>query len=63
MARCEICSKVGQSGNKVSHSHRKTRTRWSANVHKATLYEKGVRRRVNICTRCLRSHYKVLVKG
>ena len=63
MAKCDICAKAGQSGNNVSHSKRRTRTRWTANIQKATIQDKGVRRRVNICTRCLRSHYKVMIKG
>ena len=58
MARCEICLKAGQSGNNVSHSKRHTKTRWMANVQKTTIHDQGVSRRVNICTRCLRSHYK-----
>ena len=63
MARCQVCLKSGQSGNNVSHSKRRTRTRWHANVQRATIVEKGVARRVSICTRCLRSHYRVIAKG
>ena len=61
MARCDICLKSGQSGNNVSHSKRRTRTRWSANVQKATIYVDGAAKRVKICTRCLRSQYRVRV--
>ena len=63
MARCEMCNKAGQSGNNVSHSKRRTRTRWSANVQRATVYTAGKPRRVNICTRCLRTQNKILTKG
>ena len=63
MARCEICSKAGMSGNNVSHSKRRTRTRWFANVHRATINVDGAPRRVNICTRCLRTQYKTATKG
>ena len=41
MAKCDICQKSGQSGNNVSHSKRHTRTRWHANVQKATIYVNG----------------------
>ena len=58
MARCDICHKSGQSGNNVSHSQRHTRTHWSANVQKATIYVNGAPKRVKICTRCLRNQYK-----
>ncbi|HIA99993.1 MAG TPA: 50S ribosomal protein L28 [Gemmatimonadetes bacterium] len=60
MAKCEMCSKVGMSGNNVSHSKRRTRTRWSANVQHATIYIDSKPKKVKICTRCLRNHYKVL---
>lgn len=62
MARCEICNKAGQSGNNVSHSKRHTRTWWFANVQKTTIYTDGVPRRLNICTRCLRTQYKSVTK-
>ena len=63
MAKCYICPKSGQSGNNVSHSKRRTKTRWSANVQRATVYENGTRRRVKICTRCIRSQYKQRVRA
>jgi len=63
MARCEICNKAGQSGNNVSHSKRHTRTRWFANVQKTTIYTDGVPRKLNICTRCLRTQYKATTKS
>jgi len=58
MARCEICLKSGQSGNNVSHSKRRTRHRWMANVHKSTIHVDGSPQRIKICTRCLRTRYK-----
>ena len=63
MARCEVCQKTGQSGNNVSHSKRRTKTRWFANVQRATITVNGAPRRVKICTRCLRSQHKVAMKG
>ena len=63
MARCELCLKAGQSGNNVSHSKRRTRTRWFANVHRATIYVNGAPKRVKICTRCLRSQHKLATAG
>ena len=62
MAKCEVCSKAGMSGNNVSHSKRRTKTRWFSNVQKATVYVDGTPKTVKICTRCLRSHYKVAAR-
>ena len=50
------------SGHNVSHSKRRTNRRWFANVHKTTIHEDGKARRLNVCTRCLRSQYKQSVK-
>lgn len=57
--KCEICGKFGMSGNNVSHSKRRTKTRFLANVHKQTLLIKGLIKRVKICTRCLRTQHKL----
>ncbi len=63
MARCQICGKAGQSGNNVSHSNKKTRTRWFANVQRATVERDGKPRKMRVCTRCLRTEYKTTMKG
>ena len=63
MARCQICAKAGQSGNNVSHSKRRTRTRWFANVQRQTLIRDGKPTKMYICTRCLRTENKALMKG
>jgi large subunit ribosomal protein L28 len=63
MAVCEVCHKTGQSGNNVSHSKRRTRTRWLPNVQRATVLVDGTAKKLRICTRCLRTHYKQLMKG
>ena len=58
--KCEVCGKFGMSGNNVSHSKRRTKTRFLANVHKQTLLINGTVRRLGICTRCLRTQHKVV---
>ena len=63
MAKCENCSKAGQSGNNVSHSNRKTRRRWFANVQRTTVVRNGKPRRMYLCTRCLRTENKAAMRG
>ncbi|MBI4328794.1 MAG: 50S ribosomal protein L28 [Chloroflexi bacterium] len=58
MAMCEVCGKTKQWGHNVSHSNRKTPRTWKPNVHKVSVYENGRRRRVVMCTRCLRTKAK-----
>lgn len=57
MARvCSICNKGKMSGNTVSHSNRKAKTAWSANVQKVKVVNKnGTQISQYVCTRCLRS--------
>ena len=63
MAKCQICSKAGQSGNNVSHSNRRTRRRWFANVQRATVVRDGKPKRMYMCTRCLRTENKAVMRG
>ena len=55
MAKCDICNKEIAFGIKVSHSHRRTNRTWKPNVKKVKAIVNGSPRRINVCTRCLRS--------
>ena len=52
---CEVCGKGVMSGNNVSHSNRHTKTAWKPNVQTVRAIVDGEVKRVNVCTRCLRS--------
>ena len=55
--RCELTGKAVQSGNKVSHSNRKTRTRFLPNLVQVTLASDILERKVRlrVSTAALRS--------
>lgn len=55
MAKCEICNKELTFGIKVSHSHRRSNRIWKPNVKRVKAIVNGSPRRINVCTRCLRS--------
>ena len=55
MAKCDICSKDIAVGIKVSPSHRRSNSTWTPNVKKVKAIVNGTPRRINVCTRCLRS--------
>jgi large subunit ribosomal protein L28 len=56
MARvCEICGKGPLSGNRVSHAHNLTRRKWYPNLQRVHALVEGVRKRIRVCTRCIRS--------
>lgn len=53
---CAICGKTRQMGMKVSHSHIRTKRAWKPNLQRVKILVDGkTPRRVNVCTRCLRS--------
>ena len=51
---CNICGKGQASGNNVSHSNRKTRRTFKANVQKVSYVEDGKEVKGYVCTRCLK---------
>ena len=55
--RCELTGKAVQSGNKVSHSNRKTRTRFLPNLCQVTLISDALGRsvRLRVAAAALRS--------
>jgi large subunit ribosomal protein L28 len=50
---CDVCGKGPMYGNNVSHSHRKTRTRWEPNLKKVKASYKGKIGKMKICMSCL----------
>jgi large subunit ribosomal protein L28 len=56
--KCDLCDKSLQWGSNVSHSKRHTNRRWVANVHPARILVNGEYKRLNVCTRCLRTQNK-----
>ena len=44
---CEVCGKTPVFGNKVSHAHNVSPRRWMPNLQTV--------KRINVCTRCIRS--------
>ena len=52
---CEICGKGIATGMQVSHSHIRTKRTWLPNIQKVRAIVNGTPKRINVCTRCLRS--------
>jgi large subunit ribosomal protein L28 len=50
---CDVCGKRPMYGNNISHSHRKTRTRWEPNLKKVKTVINGKVKRIKICMDCL----------
>ena len=55
MAVCNVCGKGVSFGIKLSHSHRRSNRMFKPNIQKVRTIVDGARKRVYVCTRCLRS--------
>ena len=53
---CEICGKHTATGFYVYHSLLKTKSAWKPNILRVRVIADGQVKRMNVCTRCLRSH-------
>ena len=56
MAKCEICNKGVSFGIKLSHSHRRSNTKWKPNIRTVKAIVNGTPKTIKVCSRCLRSN-------
>jgi large subunit ribosomal protein L28 len=54
-ANCEVCGKRPSFGHNISHSHRRTKRRWNPNIQRIRAVVDGTRRRIDVCTSCLKA--------
>lgn len=52
---CHVCGKGPGSGNRVSNANNRRKRRFMPNLQRVRIMEEGVRRRVRVCTRCLKA--------
>lgn len=57
MAKCYVCEKGKTFGNKVTFSNRKINKSWSPNLRRVKAMVNGSPKRINVCTKCLKSGY------
>ncbi len=59
MAKCEICNKTVNYGNQLSitrsHISKRTSRTFKPNVRSVKAVVDGQTKRINVCTKCLRS--------
>ena len=55
MAKCSVCNKGVTFGHNVSHSNRKTNRTWKPNIRKVRAVVNGQAKKINVCTKCMRS--------
>lgn len=54
-ATCDVCQKGPGFGYSVSHSHRRTKRRWTPNIQRVRATVAGTPKRLNVCTSCLKA--------
>lgn len=59
MAKCQGCGKGPQFGNNRPWSKKATRTKWSINVQKVTVFENGQSVSKKLCSSCIKTLSKV----
>ena len=52
---CEVCGKAPTYGRQISHAHNVSSRLWYPNVQRLKVIVGKTRRRMRVCTRCLRS--------
>ena len=59
MAKCEICEKSLNFGNKLSitrsHISKRTSRTWKPNLRKVNAVVDGENKKISVCAKCLRS--------
>ncbi len=52
---CEVCGKGPGTGNRVSNANNRTKRRFMPNLQRVRVVVDGSRRRMRVCTRCLKA--------
>lgn len=52
---CSVCGKSPVAGRNISHSHRVTNRVFRPNIQKVTAVVDGHVKKINVCTRCMKS--------
>lgn len=55
MAVCAVCGKKNVVGNNVSHANNRTKRLFRPNLQRIKVQTEHGRRRMYVCTRCIRS--------
>jgi large subunit ribosomal protein L28 len=53
---CEVCGKGPAHGHKISHAHNVSSRVWYPNIQRLRVVVGKTRRRMKVCTRCLRAN-------
>lgn len=52
---CYVCNKGPSTGNRVSNANNRVKRRFMPNLQMVRILDEGRRRRVKVCTRCIKA--------
>lgn len=52
---CYVCNKGPATGNRVSNANNRVKRRFMPNLQQVRIIEEGRRRKVRVCTRCIKA--------
>jgi large subunit ribosomal protein L28 len=52
---CYVCNKGPRTGNRVSNANNRVKRRFMPNLQTVRILEDGRRRKVRVCTRCIKA--------
>lgn len=52
---CYVCNKGPTTGNRVSNANNRNKRRFMPNLQLIRILEEGRRRKVRVCTRCIKA--------
>lgn len=59
MAKCEVCGKAVAHGNRISiarsHVSRRAKRTWKPNLRTVRIKVNGEKKKMSVCSKCLRS--------
>lgn len=53
--KCDYCNKGKMHGHKVSHAKNRSKRVFKPNLHKTSIVINGVKKKLMLCTKCLRT--------
>ncbi len=59
MAKCDLCGKTVENGNRISiarsHVSRRAKRTWKPNLRTVRISVNGEKKKMHVCAKCLRS--------
>jgi large subunit ribosomal protein L28 len=52
---CDVCGKKAMVGNNVSKSNNRSKKRFMPNLQRVKVVVNGTRKRLKVCTKCIKS--------